>query len=89
MPSNVKKQESEAIAGGSMRRCPFCAELVKSEAIVCKHCGKDLPPMPVEEKKTIQIDPDDPYAPWDCIACGNHNERGTLVCSKCAASKMQ
>ncbi|MBA2435711.1 MAG: zinc ribbon domain-containing protein [Pyrinomonadaceae bacterium] len=25
------------------RKCPFCAELVKKEANVCKHCGRDLP----------------------------------------------
>jgi hypothetical protein len=27
-----------------LRRCPFCAELVRSEAIVCKHCGRDIQP---------------------------------------------
>ncbi len=24
------------------RKCPFCAELIKREAIVCKHCGRDV-----------------------------------------------
>ena len=25
------------------KECPFCAEIVKARAIVCKHCGKELP----------------------------------------------
>ncbi len=28
------------------RICPYCKEKVKKDAVVCKHCHKDLPPLP-------------------------------------------
>jgi len=32
----------------TLRQCPACAELVKREAKVCKHCGSALPPLVIE-----------------------------------------
>ena len=40
---NTKAIEEKAINSGEMRKCPFCAEIVKSEAKICKHCSKELP----------------------------------------------
>ena len=33
----VKRQRS-----GDTKKCPYCAEYVKEDAVVCKHCGRDL-----------------------------------------------
>lgn len=30
-------------AGAPNKKCPFCAEIIKREATVCKHCGRDIP----------------------------------------------
>ena len=35
---------------GSKRKCPFCAETIRTEAKVCPHCQRDLPAAPVTEK---------------------------------------
>jgi hypothetical protein len=37
-----------AIRPETQRKCPACAEPVRPEAKICKHCGRDLPPRPTE-----------------------------------------
>ena len=37
-----KKIENKSIRSGENKKCPDCAELIKSEAKVCKHCGKNF-----------------------------------------------
>jgi hypothetical protein len=41
---NEQAVEAEAIETGGMRKCPMCAELVKREAVKCKHCGSEMAP---------------------------------------------
>lgn len=34
--------EAKAVKSGTMKKCPNCAELVKREAKLCKHCHSQL-----------------------------------------------
>lgn len=38
----------EAVPVGPQRKCPFCAELVLTEAKVCRFCQRDLPAQSAE-----------------------------------------
>lgn len=49
---NTAKLEARAVKAGLSKKCPQCAEVVRAEAVKCKHCGFDFPPPeppPVEQ----------------------------------------
>lgn len=38
----VERSETQAVADGVMRKCPYCAETIRAEAVKCRYCGSDL-----------------------------------------------
>jgi ATP:corrinoid adenosyltransferase len=42
MKTDTQRVETQAIESGESRKCPFCSELIKVDAKVCRYCGRDL-----------------------------------------------
>ena len=51
---NTAKLEENQLASGASKRCPYCAEIIKKEATICKYCNKEQPEIGEEQKRETQ-----------------------------------
>jgi len=77
--------------------CPFCANKIKKEAIVCQYCNRDLPKEDIKqysENSTI-IDnnstnhTNNTKYKWKCRDCGNECEVYEIKCLKCGGELIE
>lgn len=80
---NKQALESREIASGASRKCPQCAELIRSDAKVCRFCGLSIPPQaapkPRHTRKPVTIEP---YK-FDCPRCGQKCNEKMNECPRC------
>lgn len=42
IPSDPRSIEARQLSTGSSKKCPYCAEVIKAEAKVCRYCSREV-----------------------------------------------
>ena len=55
---DAQQIERDQIRSGISRKRPFCAEIIKAEAVVCRYCGRDIPTETPRENQRVVKPPE-------------------------------
>ena len=83
-PPNQEELDNEGIKKGTHKKCDYCAEVVKVEAVKCPHCTADLPDITdsQEMSETEQISALNALMK-PCPLCGQTIRLGSTFCPHC------
>jgi len=87
---DVKNYKEKKKIKNSLKKCPMCAEMIKKEAIKCKHCGADIKDEKENVESTILMENVIPVDMSNgditkCVGCGKSLAKGEVTkCYPCS-----
>jgi hypothetical protein len=82
LPAALRRNES---VSGTGRPCPWCAEIIKPAASVCRYCGRTVPPAPaaVIDAPAAALQRSGERSILLCSECGFWPRPGEVICDNC------
>jgi hypothetical protein len=82
MKADQASIESQQLAEG-MKKCPFCAEFIKGDAIVCRYCNRDIDGLEAEYDNAAKYATSSGKQIKFCPSCGTKNRLEDNSCMNC------